>query len=181
LVACSQMSRSPLFSYVIPLPLLLGRSTPVTPAAASQRRRTSPGMSLNSRYAPLLVQTGPSVNMKPVPRRSTPRPAGTRRWKASVFSIVVIVCRPSFVAIINPAEGAPQKGASSALGTRGRQRSLPLARSAGALAPIGRLIGVNRLPHISVDESRIGGANPADVDHDPLGDLVTHACGIAQL
>jgi hypothetical protein len=41
------------------------------------------------------------------------------------------------LAIINLAEGTPQRGTSSALGTPGRQRSLPLAGSAGALAPTG--------------------------------------------
>ncbi len=70
LVTCSQTTSRPSASSVMPLPLLDGLATSRTPSCSSQRRRTSPGMSLNSRY-PAGFQIGPSVKVKPVPRRSS--------------------------------------------------------------------------------------------------------------
>src|SRR6266700_2234152 len=51
----------------MPLHLFDGRFTSTTPRLASQRRRTSPGMSENKRYWSTGCQIGPSVNSKPVP------------------------------------------------------------------------------------------------------------------
>ena len=48
-VACSQMTRFRSASQVMPLHLFDGRMTSRTPPASSHRRRTSPGMSENSR------------------------------------------------------------------------------------------------------------------------------------
>src|SRR5580693_8671634 len=55
----------------MPLHLLLGFRTSLTPSAALQRRRTSPGMSLKYRHCSLGFQMGPSVNQKPVQSCST--------------------------------------------------------------------------------------------------------------
>src|SRR5450759_991218 len=55
----------------MPLHLLLGLRTSLTPSAALQRRRTSPGMSLKYRHCSLGFQIGPSVNQKPVQSFST--------------------------------------------------------------------------------------------------------------
>src|ERR1700688_1138957 len=56
----------------MPLHLLLGLRTSLTPSAALQRRRTSPGMSLKYRHCSFGFQIGPSVNQKPVQSFSTP-------------------------------------------------------------------------------------------------------------
>jgi hypothetical protein len=50
----------------MPLHLFDGRLTSITPPFGSQRRRTSPGMSENSRKRSTGCQTGPSVNTQPV-------------------------------------------------------------------------------------------------------------------
>src|SRR5580693_2459279 len=50
----------------MPLHLLLGLRTSVTPSVALQRRRTSPGISLKYRHCSFGLQMGPSVNRKPV-------------------------------------------------------------------------------------------------------------------
>src|ERR1700732_5486749 len=50
----------------MPLHLLLGLRTSVTPSVALQRRRTSPGISLKYRHCSFGLQIGPSVNRKPV-------------------------------------------------------------------------------------------------------------------
>src|ERR1700704_3180752 len=50
----------------MPLHLLLGFRTSLTPSAALQRRRTSPGMSLKYRHCSFGFQIGPSVNQNPV-------------------------------------------------------------------------------------------------------------------
>src|SRR3984893_6413754 len=55
----------------MPLHLLLGLRTSLTPSAALQRRRTSPGMSLKYRHCSFAFQMGPSVNQKPVQICST--------------------------------------------------------------------------------------------------------------
>src|SRR5271169_1966661 len=55
----------------MPLHLLLGLRTSLTPSAALQRRRTSPGMSLKYRHCSFAFQMGPSVNQKPVQSFST--------------------------------------------------------------------------------------------------------------
>src|SRR5258708_39547747 len=55
----------------MPLHLLLGFRTSLTPSAALHRRRTSPGMSLKYRHCSLAFQIGPSVNQKPVQIFST--------------------------------------------------------------------------------------------------------------
>src|SRR5579872_4378073 len=55
----------------MPLHLLLGFLTSLTPSLALQRRRTSPGMSLKYRHCSLGFQMGPSVNQKPVQSFST--------------------------------------------------------------------------------------------------------------
>src|SRR5450432_1041974 len=55
----------------MPLHLLLGLRTSMTPSAALQRRRTSPGMSLKYRHCSFGFQIGPSVNQKPVQSFST--------------------------------------------------------------------------------------------------------------
>src|ERR1700680_1729148 len=55
----------------MPLHLLLGLRTSLTPSAALQRRRTSPGMSLKYRHCSFGFQIGPSVNQKPVQIFST--------------------------------------------------------------------------------------------------------------
>src|SRR4029077_10034470 len=55
----------------MPLHLLLGFRISLTPSAALQRRRTSPGMSLKYRHCSLGFQIGPSVNQKPVQSFST--------------------------------------------------------------------------------------------------------------
>src|SRR5579863_9385131 len=55
----------------MPLHLLLGLRTSLTPSAALQRRRTSPGMSLKYRHCSFGFQIGPSVNLNPVHSFST--------------------------------------------------------------------------------------------------------------
>src|ERR1044072_8779804 len=82
LVTCSQTTRRPSLSIVIPLPWLDGLATSVTPESGSQRRRTSPGMSLKSRK-PSGFQIGPSVKVKPVPSCSTSAPSPTSSGSAS--------------------------------------------------------------------------------------------------
>src|SRR5512133_122644 len=83
LVTCSQTIRRPSASSVIPLPLLLGFATSVTPLCSSQRRRVSPGMSLKRRKFPRGFQIGPSVKVKPVPIRSTSAFTSTSSWSWS--------------------------------------------------------------------------------------------------
>src|ERR1700722_14713978 len=58
----------------MPLHLLLGLRISLTPSAALQRRRTSPGMSLKYRHCSFGFQIGPSVNQKPVQSFSTAAP-----------------------------------------------------------------------------------------------------------
>src|SRR3954469_6881874 len=70
LVTCSQTIRLPSLSRVIPLHLLLGSRSTVTPSSGCQRRRLSPGMSLKW-SEPSAIQIGPSVNVKPVAICST--------------------------------------------------------------------------------------------------------------
>src|ERR1700676_2417557 len=55
----------------MPLHLLLGLRTSLTPSFALHRRRTSPGMSLKYRHCSFGFQIGPSVNQKPVQSFST--------------------------------------------------------------------------------------------------------------
>src|SRR4051794_173536 len=70
----------------MPLPLLDGRMTSLTPSASLQRRRTSPGMSLNSRNSPSAFQTGPSVKVKPVPSCSTSPSGSTSAFSSPDFT-----------------------------------------------------------------------------------------------
>src|SRR5439155_19324084 len=76
----------------MPFPLLLGLITSWTPLCSSQRRLTSPGMSLKSRKPPSLFQSGPSVKAKPAPSRSTWASRSTRSYsfRRSVFAPVLI-------------------------------------------------------------------------------------------
>src|SRR3954451_25032217 len=85
LVTCSQTTSRPSLSIVIPLPLLDGLATSLTPESGSQRRRTSPGMSLKSRK-PSGFQMGPSVKVKPLPSCSTSAPSSTSSRKASALT-----------------------------------------------------------------------------------------------
>src|SRR4051794_14877416 len=71
LVVCSQTSRRPFASRVMPLPLLLGLAITSMPFCSSHRRRVSPGMSEKSRNCPSGFQIGPSVKVKPVASCST--------------------------------------------------------------------------------------------------------------
>jgi hypothetical protein len=57
-------------SIVMPLHLLLGSRSSVTPSLGCQRRRLSPGMSLKW-SDPSAIQIGPSVNVNPVATCST--------------------------------------------------------------------------------------------------------------
>src|SRR5262249_47098320 len=83
LVECSQTIRRPSASSVMPLPLLLGFATSRAPPCSSQRRRVSPGMSLQRRYPPDGFQIGPSVNVNPVPICSTSVDGSIRSWSCS--------------------------------------------------------------------------------------------------
>src|SRR5512132_2867515 len=89
LVTCSQTSSRPSLSIVIPLPLLDGLATSLTPEPGSQRRRTSPGMSLNSRY-PAGFQIGPSVKVNPVPSCSSSASSSTSSRKAGAWTCTAI-------------------------------------------------------------------------------------------
>src|SRR6185295_14109325 len=59
-----EMRGEHLAASVRPLHLFDGRLTSTTPRLASQRRRTSPGMSENNKYWSRGCQIGPSVNSK---------------------------------------------------------------------------------------------------------------------
>src|SRR6266581_3534867 len=74
----------------MPLPLLLGLITSRTPLCSSQRRLTSPGMSLKSRKASFLFQSGPSVKVKPAPSCSTWASRSTRSYSFSDLASTAI-------------------------------------------------------------------------------------------
>src|SRR5437879_144825 len=97
LVTCSQTIRFPSLSRVIPLHLLLGSRSTVTPSSGCQRRRLSPGMSLKW-SDPSALQIGPSVNVQPVrlcraaaarKSASASEPGGCRGVKTTVWRIRV--------------------------------------------------------------------------------------------
>src|ERR1700741_5337948 len=67
LVECSHTSSRPFASSVVPLPLLLGLATSRTPPCPSQRRRVSPGMSLERRNRPAAIHDRPSVRCEAGP------------------------------------------------------------------------------------------------------------------
>src|SRR5919204_2937899 len=90
LVTCSQTISRPSWSSVIPLPLLDGLATSLTPAPGSQRRRTSPGMSLNNRK-PSGFQIGPSVKVNPVPSCSSSASSAMSSRKAGALTCSAIV------------------------------------------------------------------------------------------
>src|SRR5713226_5372825 len=69
----------------MPLHLLLGLRTSLTPSAALQRRRTSPGISLKYRHCSFGFQIGPSVNRKPVQSFSTATSLSTSRSNSDDF------------------------------------------------------------------------------------------------
>ena len=75
----------------MPLHLLLGRMTSSTPSCSLQRRRTSPGMSLNRRKSPSLFQIGPSVNVNPVASRSTSAPVSISSPSACDLTLIAKV------------------------------------------------------------------------------------------
>lgn len=77
----------------MPLHLLAGLETSLTPPTWSQRRRTSPGMSEKSKKCSMGCQSGPSVNSNPVPNcwtgESTPirsLNSGRMAWCVNFFS-----------------------------------------------------------------------------------------------
>src|SRR3990172_3832507 len=83
LVECSQTSRLPSASSVMPLHLFAGLLTSTTPPSGLHLRRTSPGMSLKRREPPPLTQIGPSVKVKPVATRSASVPSSRRSQMAA--------------------------------------------------------------------------------------------------
>src|SRR5437588_251647 len=107
----------------MPLPLLLGLITSRTPLCSSQRRLTSPGMSLKSRKPPFLFQSGPSVKVKPAPSRSTWASRSTRSYSFSDSASTDI--RSPLVR--SPAAGSPVVTAEE----RVLQQDRPAATAAG--------------------------------------------------
>ena len=93
LVTCSQTIRLPASSRVIPLHLLLGSRSTVTPSSGCQRRRLSPGMSLKW-SEPSAIQIGPSMNVKPVATCSTSAFSSTSSRSCS--ECIATAIRPSF-------------------------------------------------------------------------------------
>src|SRR5437588_2183059 len=94
LVTCSQTIRFPSLSRVIPLHLLLGSRSTVTPSSGCQRRRLSPGMSLKW-SDPSAIQIGPSVKVKPVAICSTSASSSTSRRSSSECTETVMTNPPS--------------------------------------------------------------------------------------
>src|ERR1700730_18833364 len=70
----------------MPLHLLLGLRTSLTPSAALQRRRTSLGISLKYRHWSFGLHRGPSVNRKPVQTFSTTAFLSTSCSNSGVFT-----------------------------------------------------------------------------------------------
>src|ERR1700686_3215458 len=70
----------------MPLHLLLGLRTSLTPSFALHRRRTSPGMSLKYRHCSFGFQIGPSVKQKPVQSFSTTASLSTSRSSSDDFT-----------------------------------------------------------------------------------------------
>src|SRR5690349_11595346 len=91
LEACSQASSRPCRSHVSPLDLLHGLRNVVTPSVADQRRRWSPGMSLQSRYCPVGCQSGPSVNRQPPAMRSNSTVGPTTSVKRGSRGVTVLL------------------------------------------------------------------------------------------
>src|SRR6478735_3292182 len=106
--------------------MLLGWRNGVTPPAWVQRRMMLPGMSLNSRNFAVGCQSGPSVNMNPLPRAtSSAAPPTTERKRGSRTSAAMsgraraedlyrlVVDEPVFVRDLLPHDpnlGARQQG-----------------------------------------------------------------------
>src|SRR6266571_5016582 len=89
LVTCSQTIRLPSLSRVIPLHLLLGSRSTVTPSSGCQRRRLSAGMSLKW-SDPSAIQIGPSVKVKPVAICSTSAFSSTSRRSFSECTAIAM-------------------------------------------------------------------------------------------
>src|SRR5262245_26607055 len=101
LVTCSQTSRLRSASYVMPLHLYEKFFTSTTVPSGVYLRRTSPGMSENSRWCSFGCQIGPSVNVNPVAICSTDVPSSTSSKIASDFASIprpvsVLVTVPPF-------------------------------------------------------------------------------------
>src|SRR3954452_15062243 len=155
LVTCSQTTSPPSRSKVIPLPLFEGLATSVTPSSAVHRRRTSPGMSLKSRN-PSGLHNGPSVNVNPVPSRSSSASAATSsriagEWACTAMSYLSlpIIENPSSK-LTDGGGNAPLRGrddakCSGSAGARPTPRR-PLSRTGAGGAKQPRWRGAPRRP-----------------------------------
>src|ERR1700722_312522 len=92
----------------MPLHLLLGLRTSLTPSLALHRRRTSPGMSLKYRHCSFAFQIGPSVNQKPVQSFSTAAPLSISFSISGDFTSTAFV--ESFILFFAPPEYPSSSG-----------------------------------------------------------------------